>query len=144
MPVTTDGCVLRASDLLVSNNQEGDLFHLVANLSRSLSLSPDVDITLLSLPPGTRTIPVAHSHHDTFIYILSGLGKLWYHGETYEMGENDCVGFKAGTGLAYAFLNEDELDPDGNDPCPLDIILFSESGGLDKRYRPFGPHVSVC
>lgn len=143
MPAAIVNSILSARDILKSNQEAGDLNHYKASLSIALGLSTAVDITLLSLPPGTRTIPIAHSDHDTFLYFLSGRGKLWYHGETYEMGESDCVGFRAGTGIAHALLNEDEPDPDGNEPCPLEVLVFCEGGKRDAVYRPLGSTVSA-
>lgn len=76
--------------------------------------------SLVSLPPATRIIPRAHSHSPTFIYVLAGSGICWYHGSPYEMGQNDCVGFRAGSGLGFAFIN------DGHMKEALEFLLLSE------------------
>lgn len=76
--------------------------------------------SLVSLPPGTRIIPRAHSHSPMFIYVLAGSGICWYHGSPYDMGQNDCVGFQAGSGVGFAFINE------GHVKESLEFLLLSE------------------
>lgn len=90
-----------------------------ADLVSPLNFGP-LKASLVSLPPGTRTIPRAHSRSPVFIYVLAGSGICWHHGSPYEMGQNDCVGFRAGTGLGFAFINN------GHVKGPLEFLLLSE------------------
>ncbi|KAF8312458.1 hypothetical protein DL93DRAFT_2082032, partial [Clavulina sp. PMI_390] len=80
----------------------------------------------ISLPPGTRTIPEAHSHESVFAYIISGSGTFWNHGDTYGMAQNDCTGLRGGTGLAFAFIN------DAHSEEPLSLLLLSEADSADR------------
>lgn len=82
--------------------------------------------TLILLPPGTRIIPRAHSHSSVFVYVLSGSGICWHHGSPYEMSQNDCVGFRGGSGLGFAFIN------DGHAKEPLEFLMLSEDHADDK------------
>lgn len=107
-----------------------------ADLVPPFSLGP-LKASLVSLPVGTRTIPRAHSHSSVFIYVLSGSGICWHHGSPYEMGQNDCVGFRSGSGLGWAFIN------DGHAVEPLEFLVFSEQHPEDALAYPGRADVRV-
>ena len=95
-----------------------------------------VDITIVSLPPGTRTVPVAHSASNIFAFVLAAPEEIvnarcFLHGETYIVNTNDCVGFRAGTGIGCAFINE------ADSQLPVDILVFAETKPDDEVYYPF-------
>lgn len=88
---------------------------------------------LISVPAGSRTIPVAHSHSDVFAYGVAGSGLCWYHGKTYDFAANDCLGFKAGEGFGFSFLNQ------GATQEPFDVLLFSVARSDDTLFYPLSP-----
>ena len=47
-----------------------------------------------------------HSRQDEFIYILSGTPVLIYGNKKYLMHPGECMGFKAGEGIAHQLINE--------------------------------------
>jgi len=47
----------------------------------------------------------AHKTQDEFIYILEGVATLNIGDDKFEMKTGDCMGFKAGKGLAHQLLN---------------------------------------
>jgi uncharacterized cupin superfamily protein len=126
--------VLTATDALErsTSSSHGDDLNFIADLSSILGIAPLV-IRQLSLLPGTRSLPIAHSHSDYFAYIISGTGVCWYNGTSYEMGTNDCVGFKAGTGVAHALINE------ASSESSLEVLLISETILEDTVYMPLSP-----
>jgi uncharacterized cupin superfamily protein len=137
---TVNRCILAAVDALErvpgSDDGDGDGLNYVADLSSILGLDPFA-IRQLSLLPGTRSFPIAHSHSNYFAYVISGSGICWYNGSSYEMSANDCVGFKAGTGIAHAFINE------ASSESSLEVLLISETILGDTVYRPLSsPEVS--
>lgn len=98
-----------------------------------LTTTPGLKTEFITLRPGTRSTPVANSTAHAFAYVLSGPegnGKCWLHGEIYTVDRNDCVGFKAGSGVTWAFINEAESDR------PLEVLVFIEDRDDDEVYYP--------
>ena len=139
VPTPAKRCVLTVADALerTPGGGGGDDLNFVADLSLILGLGP-LAVRQLSLLPGTRSFPIAHSHSDYFAYIVSGTGICWYNGSSYEMGTNDCVGFKAGTGIAHAFINEALSE------SSLEVLLISETILEDTVYMPLSPAEVSC
>lgn len=78
----------------------GDFFGLTqfgANLTR---LAPGAVSALLH----------AHARQDEFIYILEGRPTLVLGDREYPLKPGDCMGFKAGTGIAHQLANRSEAD----------------------------------
>lgn len=118
----SDAVVIHAKDCLkldYSDVKDLTTHILIGDLTKPLSLGP-LKASIISLPPGTRTVPRAHSRSSVFVYVISGSGMCWHHGFPYEMAQNDCVGFRGGSGLAFAFIN------DAHNQDPLEFLLFSE------------------
>lgn len=46
-----------------------------------------------------------HSKQDEFIYILEGVATLLHGDDEFEMQPGDCMGFKAGSGIASQLVN---------------------------------------
>lgn len=78
-----------------------------------LSCVPDEDrpwnAAIECLLPGTQTShPRAHLEEEEFVFVLAGKGRYWHDGE--EPGQTliagDCVGWKAGTGVAHSIIND--------------------------------------
>ena len=67
---------------------------------------------LLTIPPGQRAKAHLHENHETAIYVIDGVGDMWY-------GENlaDHVAVKAGqylyipAGVPHLPYNASETDP---------------------------------
>lgn len=61
------------------------------------------------IPPGTQS-SYAHTHssEDELVLVLSGKARYWHHGEEPErvLKRGDCIGWKAGTGICHALLND--------------------------------------
>ena len=59
--------------------------------------------------PGHRTSwPHAEKTEDEFVHVLEGTPDVWLDGVLYRLQPGDSVGFKAGDGLAHAFINNTE------------------------------------
>jgi len=68
-----------------------------------------IGINHTQLAPGA--ISALYHHHakqDEFIYILEGTPTLILDGQEFAMNPGDCMGFKAGTGLAHQLLNRSQ------------------------------------
>ncbi|KAG8776806.1 hypothetical protein FRC19_009227 [Serendipita sp. 401] len=79
------------------------------------------------IPPGTQSSNAhAHSHEDEFAIILEGTARYWHQGESPEhiLKRGDIVGWKAGTGVCHALLN-DALD-EGGSGQDLVFIVWGE------------------
>jgi uncharacterized cupin superfamily protein len=77
------------------------------------------------LLPGTQTsYPHAHSEEEEFVFMLAGKARYWHNGEEPEesLVAGDCVGWKAGTGVAHSILNDAEANGEGA-LYPLFIVV---------------------
>lgn len=113
--------------------QSDDVTTLILTADLTKRCLSNLDAKLLSFPPGTRTLPVAHSHSDVFAYCVAGTGLCWYNGTTHSFSQNDCVGLRAGDGDTFAFLN------DGDTEQNLDILLMTIEDKEDSLFYPFTP-----
>ena len=63
-------------------------------------------INQTTLAPGAiSALSHHHSKQDEFIYILEGIATLLYGENEYPMSPGDCMGFKAGAGVASQLVN---------------------------------------
>jgi uncharacterized cupin superfamily protein len=63
-------------------------------------------INQTTLAPGAiSALAHHHSKQDEFIYVLQGKATLLHGGDEYPMGPGDCMGFKAGSGVASQLVN---------------------------------------
>ena len=63
-------------------------------------------VNLTHLEPGAiSALFHCHAKQDEFIYILEGTATLIIGDEECKMESGDCVGFKAGTGVAHQLVN---------------------------------------
>jgi len=63
-------------------------------------------INQTTLAPGAiSTLFHHHSKQDEFIYILEGVATLRHGEDEYQMIQGDCMGFKAGAGVASQLVN---------------------------------------
>ena len=63
-------------------------------------------VNLTQLAPGS--ISALFHHHlkqDEFVYILQGSPTLLFGEEEFTLQPGDCIGFKAGTGMAHQLVN---------------------------------------
>lgn len=66
---------------------------------------------LTRLAPGSVSALLhAHARQDEFIYILEGTPTLVLGDREYPLKPGDCMGFKAGTGIAHQLANRSEAD----------------------------------
>lgn len=66
---------------------------------------------LTRLPPGAASsLRHAHAKQDEIIYILEGHPTLQTNNGTTQLEPGMCAGFKAGTGIAHALINETKDD----------------------------------
>lgn len=75
-------------------------------------------INLTHLEPGTVSA-LFHYHmvQDEFVYILEGHPTIVFRDNEYELAPGDCMGFKAGTGVAHQLINRTQ-----------DIVTYIEVG----------------
>lgn len=67
-------------------------------------------VNLTTLDPGAvSALFHAHSAQDEFVYVLEGSPTLLLADAEYELSPGQCIGFKAGTGLAHQLINRTEL-----------------------------------
>ncbi|HXL99010.1 MAG TPA: cupin domain-containing protein, partial [Rhizomicrobium sp.] len=79
-------------------------FGLKARFSR-------IGIHLEVLKPGRRTSwPHAERDEDEFVYVVSGDVDAWNDGYITSLGEGDFIGWRSGTGLTHAILNNSDRD----------------------------------
>ena len=66
-------------------------------------------VNLTSLEPGSMSaLSHEHSKQDEFVYVISGSATLRYGDREYVMTSGDCVGFKAGSGVAHQLVNRSD------------------------------------
>ena len=76
----------------------GDLFGL-ANFG----------VNMTDLEPGSASaLSHYHSKQDEFVYVVSGTATLILGDEEFEVGEGQCVGFKAGAAVGHQLINRSE------------------------------------
>ena len=74
----------------------GDLFGLT-----------NFGINLTTLAPGAASALLhSHARQDEFIYVLEGCPTLIHGGKEYLLKQGDCMGFKAGLGVAHQLVNK--------------------------------------
>ncbi|MEO1244165.1 MAG: cupin domain-containing protein [Pseudomonadota bacterium] len=66
-----------------------------------------VNLTTLD-PRGASALKHCHTVQDEFVYVLEGALTLVYGDEEFAMSAGDCMGFKAGTGIAHQIVNRSE------------------------------------
>jgi uncharacterized cupin superfamily protein len=70
-----------------------------------------IAMRLQVLKPGRRTSwPHAERDESEFVYVVSGKVDAWNEGWITPMGEGDFIGWKNGTGITHAILNNSEDD----------------------------------
>ena len=63
-------------------------------------------VNITELAPGAMSaLKHAHAVQDEFVYLLAGRATLIIGDAEHEMLPGDCVGFRAGTGLAHHLVN---------------------------------------
>jgi len=66
-------------------------------------------VNLTRIQPGAASALLhAHSRQDEFIYILEGHPTLVVDDENFQMSPGQCVGFKAGAGMAHQLVNRSD------------------------------------
>lgn len=66
-------------------------------------------INQTTLAPGAiSALSHHHSKQDEFIYILEGMATLRCANDEYTMGPGECMGFKAGAGIASQVVNRSD------------------------------------
>ncbi len=76
--------------------------------------------------PGHRTSwPHAEKTEDEFVHVLEGTPDVWLDGVLYRLQPGDSVGFKAGDGLAHAFIN--------NTDEPVRLLCVGDRDRADNR-----------
>jgi len=63
-----------------------------------------VNLTKLS-PGAVSALFHQHEKQDEFVYILEGTPTLFLGEEEFLLGPGDCIGFKAGSGVAHQLVN---------------------------------------
>jgi uncharacterized cupin superfamily protein len=64
-------------------------------------------VNLTQLAPGAASALLhRHTRQDEFIYILQGTPTLMLNEEGYSLRPGDCMGFKAGSGVAHQLVNK--------------------------------------
>jgi uncharacterized cupin superfamily protein len=106
------------------------------------------------LPPGRRTsFPHAESHEDEIVFVLAGTPDVWLDGVLHRLAPGDCVGFRAGTGVAHSVLNNSDSDVRlivaGDMPRAENQVVYPlnpdrkplrEDWWADAPVRSLGPH----
>jgi len=66
-------------------------------------------VNLTTLDPGAASA-LKHSHtvQDEFVYVLEGRLTLVHGEDEFPMSSGDCMGFKAGTGVAHQIVNRSD------------------------------------
>jgi len=108
-----------------------------AKLGDVFSLS-SFGVNLTTLDPGAASaLKHAHTVQDEFVYVLEGTLTLIHGDQVFLMSAGDCMGFKAGTGIAHQIVNRSDKpgryleigdrQPDDSVTYP-DDDLVAESG----------------
>jgi uncharacterized cupin superfamily protein len=85
------------------------------------------------LKPGRRTSwPHAERDESEFVYVVSGKVDAWNDGWITVMGEGDFIGWKNGTGITHAILNNSDHDA-------VIIVGGERSRFCNQYWYPFHP-----
>lgn len=85
------------------------------------------------LKPGRRTSwPHAERDESEFVYVVSGRLDAWNDGWINPMGEGDFIGWKNGTGITHAILNNSDEDA-------VIIVGGERSRFINQYWYPFHP-----
>jgi len=85
------------------------------------------------LEPGRRTSwPHAERDESEFVYVVSGAVDAWNDGWITPMGEGDFIGWKNGTGITHAILNNSRDDA-------VIIVGGERSRFVNQYWYPFHP-----
>jgi uncharacterized cupin superfamily protein len=87
-----------------------------------------VNLTQL-LPGAVSALMHSHSRQDEFIYILEGQCIARLGDREYPLGQGDCFGFPAGTGLAHQLVNRGDA-----------TVSYLEIGDRTPNERVEYPH----
>lgn len=68
-------CTVIRPDSTYAGKQGFDYF---AGISAESVGSQALCMHLLTIPPGGKARPHLHEHHETAIYVISGLAEMWY------------------------------------------------------------------
>jgi uncharacterized cupin superfamily protein len=80
----------------------------------------------VTLLPGRRTsFPHAEKTEEEFVYVVKGHPHVWIDGALHALRPGDGVGFKPGTGVAHAFLNDSDTD--------VELIVVGDTDREDNR-----------
>ena len=79
-----------------------------AKLGDAFSLS-SFGVNLTTLDPGAKSaLKHAHTVQDEFVYVLEGALTLIHGDREFSMSPGDCMGFRAGTGIAHQIVNRSD------------------------------------
>ena len=66
-------------------------------------------VNITELAPGAMSaLKHAHAVQDEFVYVLQGTVTMVVDDAEYEMESGDCIGFRAGTGVAHHLINRSD------------------------------------
>lgn len=100
-----------------------------AKLGDAFSLS-NFGVNLTTLDPGAASaLKHAHSVQDEFVYVLEGTLTLVHGDEQFSMSPGDCMGFKAGAGIAHQIVNRSDRPAkylEMGDRLPNDSVTYPD------------------
>lgn len=103
----------------LSSDPESRIVYRKSDIGRYFGMER-IALHHIVLDPGYRTsYPHAESLEEEFILVLKGRPTAWIDGRQYSLEEGDCIGFKAGTGSAHTFIN--------NDSAPCEFLVAGDS-----------------
>jgi uncharacterized cupin superfamily protein len=111
----------------------GDLFGLT-----------NFGVNLTHLEPGAASA-LFHSHavQDEFVYILEGAPTVLLGQAEYQLSAGDCIGFKAGTGVAHQLINRSDRMVsylEIGDRTPGDLVVYPKDD-IAAKLGPSGSWV---
>jgi uncharacterized cupin superfamily protein len=110
----TPSCLIHWDDVPVTRREAGQIAGDWRLLGRAAG-SVTVGLNRIQIHAGARSTPVhRHAAEEEYFYVLAGSGLSWQDGQTYEIGEGDCVLYLAG-GEAHTLIAGDE---------GLDVLVF--------------------
>ena len=125
-----------------SKTKLGDLFGL-----------SNFGVNLTELDPGaSSSLLHYHSNQDEFVYILEGAAVLVVGEKEISITEGECIGFRAGTGLAHQLINRSNKPVvylEIGDRAPNDEVVYpnddlqaelSESGAWVFTHKNGSPY----
>ena len=117
MPVTAarqPTCVVVSPGETFQGKQKLEYF---AGISAQSAGAQGICMHLVTIPPGARSEPHLHEHHETVVYVLSGEGSMYY-GE----GLKEHVTVRAGEFL-YIPANMPHLTYNASETTPCTAVL---------------------